>query len=253
MAINSDWTTPPPVIPRKFASDSVIDWDDALDAHAALGIQWESAECGTTSWTQGACVDPGVDPLDPTGCAEFGDAAPFTVYGYYNSSIGAHRPIGEHETAARSRFLATEAGGLDAYVNAWLIANAAITEATRTSGGWEESYRLTLGELENSWMLTGSQSERTVFMSPQAVPFLSDNLSASGGILRTTLGSKVAVIAMAVDHIFVTGAWKGHRGPVLADVGTPDLAHNDTSIIVQRNYAVGTACGALGMTIKTPA
>lgn len=264
MSIQADWTTPPPVIPRKFAADSVIEWDDNLDAHAALGLQWESAECGTTYTTTGVCVDPSVDPLTPTKCASFADADPFTVYGLYTDSIGAHRPLADHEAAARARFLATESGGLDAAVLAWLVANGNnVGEATRAAGSWEESYRLTLGELEHLWISHSitpvdpahatSQTERTIFMSPEAVPFLADGLSSTGGILRTTLGSKVAVIAMDPDSMYVTGAWKGHRGPVLADVATPDLAINDTSIIVQRNYAAGTACGATGMTIKTPA
>ena len=252
-----DWTTAPPVVARRFAAASVIDFDDEGDDHASLGLQWESAACGGSEVVEGACT-PSPAELVEEACAAYGLADPYTVYGLYTDSLGSRRPMSQHEELARARFLATEDSGVDAIVAAYLAAQETTLVVSSTPADRTEAVKLALGEIEQAIMQGGTgvqtQTERVIFMSAVEAILLGDDLSASGGTLRTVLGSRVAVLSASLGgKLYGTGAWKGHRGPLYVDNAAPDRAINDSSILVQRNYAVGTACGVLGATIPTPA
>jgi hypothetical protein len=251
-----DWTTAPPVVPRRFDAMSVIDFDDESDAHGALGLQWESTACGSTNNVEGPCT-PTPAELLTEACPAYGIASPTTVYGLYTDSLGSRRPLSQHEELARARFLATEAGGLDALVAAYLVAEETTLVVSSSPSDHTEAVKLALGEIEQAIMQGGTgvqtQTERVIFMSAVEAILLGDDLSASGGTLRTVLGSRVAVLSASLGgKLYGTGVWKGHRGPIYVDNAAPDRSINDSSILVQRNYAVGTACGVLGATIPTP-
>lgn len=253
-----DITTAPPVVGRRYGADSVLDFGDE-SPHAEVGIQWESVTCGVTETTDNACVNPGVTALTAQPCPTWGTANPFAVYGLFTDSLGSRRPIADHEQLARERFAATEVYGLEAGMLAYLAASPSVIVPAPAPTSVVESVLITLGAIEASLANSVTQAERTIVMNAQHATLIGDHLVANGGVLRTKLGSKVAVIAPDTSgSIYGTGSWKAHRGPVdvldgtsvAATAGTLPTANvNDSSIIVQRTYAIGTACDVVSAVV----
>lgn len=257
-----DITDAPPLVARRFGAESVIDFADEA-GHADVGIQWESIACGFTQFTEDRCVNPGVTPLAQQPCADYPVGEPFAVYGLYTDSLGTRRPIGAHETMARQRFEASEQFGLELGVRAMLTDSPSNISPTPTPTSLVEAVLLTVGAIEASLMLSVTQVERTIWMNAQHATLIGSELIANGGVLRTRLGSKVAVLAPDLAGlIYGTSAIKGHRGGIDVLNGTsvaredgfvPTANNNDPSIIVQRTYAIGTACDVVSASVPATA
>jgi len=256
-----DVTTAPVSAPRAFGGLSVFDFED-YGEHAGLGMTWDTTACFQSAVTYNACVDPSVDPLTASGCNTQGYANPFAVYTYDTDSIGAgSRSMAEHEANATARLLAAEQWGFEQYLMANLIANktdvpmAGLPPAAAHVASAETALIALATAEEATAQITNN--ERTLFMNTWLGSILISQgaLKPFGGTMKTHLGSRVAITATAPltgtspATIYGTGPWKTHRGAVETLNGTtpPGTSINDVSIIAQRTYAIGTACGVVAV------
>jgi hypothetical protein len=264
-----DVTTAPVTAPRAFGGLSVFDFEDAGE-HAGLGMTWDTTACFQTGVTYNACVDPSVVALTASGCNTQGYAEPFAVYSYDTDSIGSgSRTIAQHEANATARLLAAEQWGFEQYLVAYLIANkadvamAGLAPAADGNTSAERALIALATAEEATAQITNN--ERILFMNTWLGSILiSQNaLKPFGGVMKTQLGTKVAITApnqlggTSPATIYGTGPWKAHRAAVETLNGTtaPGTAVNDVSIIAQRTYALGTACGVVAVDsgiLKTP-
>ena len=256
-----DVTTAPVSAPRAFGGLSVFDFED-YGEHAGLGMTWDTTACFQSAVTYNACVDPSVDPLTASGCNTQGYANPFAVYTYDTDSIGAgSRSMAQHEANATARLLAAEQWGFEQYLMAYLIANktdvamAGLPPAASHAGSMDRALIALATAEEATAQITNN--ERILFMNTWLGSMLVayGALKSSGGVMKTQLGSKVAITASnpltgtSPATIYGTGPWKTHRGAVETLNGTtrPGTSINDVSIIAQRTYAIGTACGVVAV------
>lgn len=254
-------TNAPVSAPRAFGGLSVFDFED-YGEHAGLGMTWDTTACFQSAVTYNACVDPSVDPLTASGCNTQGYANPFAVYTYDTDSIGAgSRSMAQHEANATARLLAAEQWGFEQYLMANLIANKTdVPIAGKPPGAaHSSSSELALVCLATAEEATAqiTNNERILFMNTWLGSLLISNgaLKPFGGVMKTHLGSRVAITATAPltgtspATIYGTGPWKTHRGAVETLNGTtpPGTSINDVSIIAQRTYAIGTACGVVAV------
>jgi len=256
-----DVTTAPVSAPRAFGGLSVFDFED-YGEHAGLGMTWDTTACFQSGFTYNACVDPSRDPLTASGCNIQGYADPFAVYTYDTDSIGAgSRSIAQHEANATARLLAAEQWGFEQYLVAYLIANktdvamAGLAPAADGNTTAQRAFIALATAEEATAQITNN--ERTLFMNTWLGSLLISQgaLKPFGGVMKTQLGSRVAITATnpltgtSPATIYGSGPWKTHRGAVETLNGTtaPGTAVNDVSIIAQRVYAIGTACGVVAV------
>ena len=238
----------PAAVPLPFGLFSVAEIRLTTDEHWRLGIQWQSQACSPTKLTTGPCIEPEVDPLSPDDYCSVVQYEPFTVYSYYNDEIpGA--TLEQHRARAIQRLNNGEQ--YSAEQSLWTALSTAAGPAVDLTA---QPVGLVLGYVEQA-LADAYFGQGVIHMSRATATFLWEYLSVQGGRLQTLLGTPV-IAGSGYDtlgapdndfYIYGSGPVVLYRGDVDTRENAVDRAINRTSIIAQRDYAVGFDCFAVGV------
>jgi len=215
------------------------------DPHWRNGITWVSQSCGAVGATQEFCIDE-VDPaLQPDERCDIREFEPFTVYAFNDDSIPGFS-LDQHRAHTVERLLHAEQYGVEQVVWGRLDDESATCIDASASTAY---VGLAVAEQELADLYRGAG---VLHMSRGTATVLCDNLYMDGGIMRTKLGTPVA-IGGGYDTpglIYGTGPVVIYRGEVDTRQQAISKPNNKVSYIAQRDYVVGWDCGVFCVTLS---
>jgi hypothetical protein len=265
-----------------------------LERHWSMGLTWEP-NCGDASstWAQCLAVERGSPPTDPgpagtpeakaaTASSVIRGAIPFTVYVEHDcSAVGGWDRVRKRAADALTRaegrivesvFWTGEAAGTEV-VFPHLAADAVLIEDEAGGAPLQEAAEIVasplgivdaLGELEGA---IGScyDGVATIHVPRKLIPRMASNgmIRAQGGLINTTLGTKVAAgrgypgtgpagtEAAGVEWMYATGEVFYRRGEIVqpTDVETLNRATNTIKALAERTYVIGWDCCILAIPV----